>query len=312
MRIILAPMEGVMDHTMRNIITSLGGVDRCVSEFIRITDHTLPRKVFLRHCPELLHVGKTDCGIPTYIQLLGDNPAAMANNAAKAARLGAPGIDLNFGCPAKTVNRSGGGAILLQTPDKVYEIIAAVRAAVPAHTPVTAKIRLGYADKTLALRNAEAVAAAGASELIVHGRTKADAYKPPADWEMIHRITDCIDIPVIANGEIWSPMDMQLCQQFSGCKDVMIGRGLLSRPDLARTLKQPEMPELQWPEINQLLIYYFEQVVARCPAKYCGNLLKQWLVYLSLAYDEAELLFNRIKTLKWPDEIFAVLHNMAS
>lgn len=303
MRIFLAPMEGVVDHVMREILTRLGSIDRCVTEFIRITDHTRPRKVFIKSCPELLNGGKTIHGVPVYIQLLGDNPQAMANNAVIAAQLGAPGIDLNFGCPAKTVNQRGGGAVLLKDPDKLHNIVSHVRSALPKETPLSVKIRLGYEDNSLALINAAAIVDAGADELIVHGRTKKQGYKPPADWEMIGQIAQSINIPVIANGEIWSNDDRQACQSASGCADIMIGRGLLSRPDLARAIKQPDHPIMPWSEILQLLILFFNKTQTNCPPKYQGNLIKQWLGYLRKQYPQATELFGRIKRLRAREEI---------
>ena len=106
MRLYLAPMEGVIDHTMRDLFTRQGGVDRCVTEFVRINNSLLPPRVFYRMCPELRSGGKTPSGTPVHVQLLGGQPEPMADNAARAVELGAPGIDINFGCPAKTVNRS--------------------------------------------------------------------------------------------------------------------------------------------------------------------------------------------------------------
>ena len=177
MRLMLAPMEGVIDHTMRELLTSLGGVDRCVTEFIRVTERLLPPRVFYRLCPELARGGRTASGVPVYVQLLGGRAAVMAENAARAAELGAPGIDLNFGCPAKTVNRSDGGAILLREPRRVHDITAAVRAAVPDHIPVTVKTRLGYEDSALFADIAMGIESAGATELTVHARTKRDGYR---------------------------------------------------------------------------------------------------------------------------------------
>ena len=129
-RIVLAPMQGVIDAPMRARLTSLGGYDRCVTEFVRVSGSRLPERVFLRLCPELHEGGCTPSGTPVYVQLLGSDPTALAANACRAAALGAPGIDLNFGCPAKTVNRSEGGSVLLREPARVTGIVAAVREAV--------------------------------------------------------------------------------------------------------------------------------------------------------------------------------------
>ncbi|MGB1142639.1 MAG: tRNA-dihydrouridine synthase, partial [Halioglobus sp.] len=116
MRLLLAPMEGVVDYTMRELLTSLGGVDRCVTEFLRVSERLLPPRVFRRICPELEHGGQTSSGVPVYLQILGGDPVVVAENAARGAEMGAPGIDLNFDCPAKTVNRNKGGSVLLREP----------------------------------------------------------------------------------------------------------------------------------------------------------------------------------------------------
>eukprot|EP00764_Aduncisulcus_paluster_P005168 gnl/Carplike_NY0171/18647_a29223_74.p1 GENE.gnl/Carplike_NY0171/18647_a29223_74~~gnl/Carplike_NY0171/18647_a29223_74.p1 ORF type:complete len:185 (+),score=10.99 gnl/Carplike_NY0171/18647_a29223_74:88-642(+) len=182
-------MEGVVDYTMRDLLTQVGGIDQCVTEFVRVSDRVLPAKVFRRLCPELLNGGKTPAGVPVILQLLGSDPTVLAGNARKAAKLGALGIDLNFGCPAKTVNKSKGGAVLLDTPELIHEIVKAVRIAVPEGTPVTAKMRLGNKDKSLAFDNAQAIAEAKADGLTVHARTKLEGYRPPAHWEWIAQPT---------------------------------------------------------------------------------------------------------------------------
>ena len=113
----------------------------------------------------------------------------------------------------------------------------AVRSAVPNSTPVTAKIRLGFEDRSLYLDNAIAIAEAGADELCIHARSRADGYNPPAYWTYIAHVVETIAIPVIANGEIWNIRDWQQCQQDSGCKDFMLGRGLVACPDLALQIR---------------------------------------------------------------------------
>src|SRR5450830_387108 len=179
MTILLAPMEGLLDFVLRDILTRVGGVDRCVSEFIRVTNTLLPEQVFIRVVPELLNGGRTFAGVPVAAQLLGSDPVCLAENAARLAALGPHGIDLNFGCPAKTVNRHGGGAALLDEPELLLAIVAAVRRAVPKAMPVSAKMRLGVHDDSRALECALALEGGGASELVVHARTRADAYPHP-------------------------------------------------------------------------------------------------------------------------------------
>ena len=200
-------MEGLLDFVLRDILTRVGGVERCVSEFIRITDTLLPERALLRTVPELAHGARTLAGVPVWAQLLGSDPQCLAENAARLAEMGSPGIDLNFGCPAKVVNRHGGGAALLQDPELLHRIVAAVRAAVPAHVPVTAKMRLGFLDDDWAVTCAQALEAGGAAELVVHARTKVQGYKPPAYWPRVDDIRAAVKVPVTVNGEIWSVED---------------------------------------------------------------------------------------------------------
>ncbi len=303
MRIFMAPMEGVIDHHLRKIFKRIGGIDICVTEFVRVTDHVLPRKVFLKNCPELLNA-RQYCTISQHnmqvrLQLLGSNANILAANAKKAAELGAAGIDLNFGCPAKTVNRNRGGACLLDETDLLYDIVSKVRTAVPDPIPVTAKIRLGYMDRNSYMRNAYAIEAAGANELIVHARSKKDGYNPPAYWLYINEIRKQLSIPVVANGEIWTLNDYHQCQTESGCDDVMLGRGLLANPGLASSIKSIAKgrlcQEMPWQKVAPLLYDFFQETSFSYPKKFMGNRVKQWLHYLQKNYLEARRLFETIK-----------------
>lgn len=311
MRIILAPMEGVIDHTMRQLLTSLGGVDRCVTEFVRVTDRLLPPKVYRRLCPELDTDGKTAAGVPVYVQILGGKPTVVAENAARAAGLGAAGVDLNFGCPAKSVNSSDGGSIILREPDRVHRIVDAVRKAAPAQTPVTVKTRLGYEDQELFLDIVRGIEAAGADELAIHARTKRHGYRPPAYWEEIARAREVSTLPIVANGEIWSPTDAIRCREITGCNDLMLGRGVLCRPDLPRLVKSIDdghiMESLSWPQILPLMLQFFDLTVANYDACYVGSPIKQWLVYLRGYFPQAALLFERVKRLRQLADIQQIL-----
>lgn len=303
MRIYLAPMEGVVDHHLRRLYAGVGGIDLCVTEFVRVTHTRLPEKVFRRFCPELA----TPLSIPVKIQLLGSDPSLLAINARRAARLGAPGIDLNFGCPAKTVNKNRGGACLLNEPELLHDIARQVRDAVPASTPITAKIRLGYESRSRYIENALALAEGGIAELVVHGRSKADGYRPPAYWGCIGEIRERLTIPVIANGDIWSPEDYRQCRAESGCENVMLGRGLLSRPDLALAIRAEhqgaEYKPLNWHNISDLLLQFQRETTLSYPKQFCGNRLKQWLMYLQRHYPQAEQLFEAIKKTRDPQVI---------
>jgi tRNA-dihydrouridine synthase C len=311
MQLHLAPMEGVVNARMRALLTQVGGIDRCITEFVRISEQLLPPRVFYRLCPELEQGGATASGIPVYIQLLGGEPGPMAENAARAASLGATGIDTNFGCPAKCVNRHRGGSVLLNEPELLYRIIKAMRNAVPQHIPVTAKIRLGFQDDSRLGEIVTAISEAGANELTIHARTKEDGYKPPAHWHRLSQVHELTDMPIIANGEVWSPADYIQCRRDSLCEHVMLGRGLLARPDLAREIKAQQNGEhyyrRDWQHILILVEALFSDSVENCAPRHVGGPIKQWLGYLRREYPAAQQLFEQIKRFKNAEDITAAL-----
>ncbi|MCV2883841.1 tRNA dihydrouridine(16) synthase DusC [Aestuariibacter sp. AA17] len=309
MRIILAPMEGVVDHLMRDMLTRIGGFDLCVTEFIRVVDQCYPNKVFYRMCPELRNGGVTPSGTPVKVQLLGQSPEWLAENAVKAVELGSHGVDLNFGCPAKTVNKNKGGAVLLKEPETLYTIVKAVRDAVPNSHPVTAKMRLGFEDKTLAIENASALASGGADELAIHARTKVEGYKPPAHWHWIQTIKQHVSVPIVANGEVWGKEDADACLLASGCQDLMIGRGALAMPNLAQVIKHGDAP-MAWKHVADMLVSYSGYELYGDKGKYYPNRIKQWFGYLKRQYTQAESVFQHIRTLHDPDAIVRILQNV--
>ena len=299
-------MEGLLDFVLRDILTRSGGVDRCVSEFIRVTNTLLPARAFERIVPELLNGGRTFAGVPVRPQLLGSDPSCLAENAAVLASLGPFGVDLNFGCPAKVVNRHGGGAALLEDPELLSRIMGAVRRAVPAHMPVSAKMRLGLYDDTRAEECALALQEGGAEELVVHARTKADAYRPPAYWERIADICAVVKIPVIANGEIWNVQDAQRCRALSGCHTLMLGRGMVTDPGLALAItsadahgypaSDTEAPHLAWHTLLPLMADFWDLVRTRLDKKKQAGRLKQWLNFLRHRYSEANTAYLELRT----------------
>jgi len=302
--ILLAPMEGLLDFVLRDILTRVGGIDRCVSEFIRITDQLLPERVFTRIVPELHNGGRTFAGVPVRAQLLGSDPACMADNAARLASLGPAGIDLNFGCPANVVNRHGGGAALLKEPETIHAIVTAVRRAVPAHMPVSAKMRLGYLDDSRAVECALAIANGGANEMVVHARTKAQAYRPPAYWERIADIRAAVTIPVVANGEIWTVDDARRCKEISGCDMLMIGRGAVVDPGLGLAIKasgsNTPTDAVTWAQLLPLVLDFWHIVSTRLDSKAQAGRLKQWLNFLRRRFPEAEVAYQALKTINSP------------
>lgn len=308
----LAPMDGVTDGSYREVLTSLfggrSGISLCVSEFVRVLRQPVPADVLLRHCPELKTGGRTAAGVPVFVQLLGGDPHWVADAAARAADLGALGIDLNFGCPAKVVNKSDGGAILLKQPCRVEEVTRAVRAVVPAEIPVTVKVRVGWEDASPMVDIAKAAEAGGASWLTIHGRTRAQLYKPPVDWQAIGRAREAVGIPVVANGDLFDVGALRACHEVSGCEAFMIGRGAMGRPEIFAQARGWRSEGLGRGEMIGLLRRYVEQLLGDGVGdRGALNRLKQWLRMGAMLRGDILGWFEAIKRLQTLAEALAVL-----
>jgi tRNA-dihydrouridine synthase C len=311
-------MEGVTDAPMRRLLTGLGGFTHAVSEFMRISETIPPDRVFLEHTPELKTQSKTASGVPVIFQLLGGNAEKLALGAEVAVKLGAKGIDLNFGCPAPTVNRHDGGATLLKYPERIFSIVETVRKALPLDISVSAKFRLGWDSHTPIYENAQAAERAGASWVTIHGRTKTDGYRPPAFWEPIGNVRNSLSIPVVANGDIWTLDDFKKCREQTGCQHFMLGRGAIANPHLPRVIARelglstedgaPFPSDRQWKD-------YFKQLIALSleqkfhpkfnSGSYALCRVKQWT---KTSHNRVPSLFyDEIKLLKSLEEIYPIL-----
>ncbi|RKD87411.1 tRNA-U20a,U20b-dihydrouridine synthase [Kushneria marisflavi] len=313
----LAPMEGVIDALTRALLTELGGFDWSVTEFVRVTDARLPPRVFQRICPELEGDSRTPGGTPVYLQLLGAQPDKLGENALVAANLGAPVIDMNFGCPAKTVNRHDGGAALLRTPERVYRAVQGVHEALKGTgVPVTAKLRLGFEDKTLALECARAAEDGGAQRLVVHARTRREGYRPPAHWEWVGRIREQASVPVVVNGDIWTLEDYWRAREASGCQDVMLGRAALADPWLAKRIRHwqltgERLPDTRWQDRSALLTAYVSRIDPALPSRVVVSLLKQWLNIMRQHDGEAGEHFQRLRRITALEDFMTALQEEA-
>ncbi|HIF9184250.1 TPA: tRNA dihydrouridine(16) synthase DusC [Photobacterium damselae] len=295
MRVILGPMEGVLDHLMREILTDINDYDLCVTEFVRVVDRLFPNSVFYRLCPELHNGGKTRAGTPVRVQILGQDPNWMAENGHRAVELSSPGVDINFGCPAKLVNKSKGGAVLLKEPELIHQIVKSVRQAVDPTKPVTAKIRLGWDDPNHCFEIADAIAQAGADEITVHGRTKEDGYRAEEiKWDYIHQLQQHSPISIVANGEVWNYQDGQQCIATTGTQSLMVCRGAINLPNLGNVIKY-NADHMPWTEVLDLLLHYSTFEIKGDKGLYYPNRIKQWFAYLRHEYPQAKALFADIR-----------------
>ena len=307
--VVLAPMEGLTDAPMRAVLSAVGGYSYCVSEFVRVSHSPLSAAVLRKRVPELTAGATTASGLPVQVQLLGGDPGRVAETAANAVAAGATAIDLNFGCPAPTVNRHDGGASLLKDPPRVRAVVRAVRDAVPPCVPVSAKMRLGWDRKETIFETAPLAAEGGASWITIHARTRVQGYAPPVDWTIIGRVRERVGIPVVANGDIGSVDAFRRCRDETGCAHYMLGRGAVADPRLAGrvafelgTGPEPAGEELHWPTLLAKLLAASPDRGTR------GGGVKRLKQWLRLAGQYGTFAgFDRVKRAEGVAEVFELL-----
>jgi len=307
--LVLAPMDGITDAPMRALQGRSGAFTYAVSEFLRVSNGRLPAKVFRREVPELLNRSLTSTGLPVQVQILGGDPELMALSAISAVRAGTRAVDINFGCPAPTVNRNDGGATLLKFPHRIREVVAAVRAAVPAEIPVSAKLRLGWESIEDIHENAAMAAEGGAAWITLHARTRSQGYTPPVYWPKVGEVRRALDIPVVANGDIWTREDFLRCQDETGCRHYMIGRGALANPALPYQIARElgigaDRPmQTDWIHLFQALVDHTIEATGGRPPSVAR--LKQWI---KLAHRHGEFPhFDALKQAESLTEFFDLL-----
>lgn len=200
------------------------------------------------------------------LQIFGCEPEIMA----KAAQIvqqksRAQIIDINMGCPAPKIVKNGEGSALLLEPQKIGKIVKAVTEAVTL--PVTVKIRKGFDDSQInAVEVAKIIEENGAAAVQVHGRTRKQFYEGKADWEIISKVKEAVSIPVIGNGDVFSPQDAERMLEQTGCDGILIGRGCLGNPWIfSRTIEYLKtgklLPEPTIQDRVEMLLYHAKQIV---------------------------------------------------
>lgn len=220
-QVIMAPMAGITDRAFRILAREQGAA---LTHTEMVSGRALVEGN--RKTTGLLDLGPDEQ--PVAVQLFGADPGVLARAAEICEQAGADIIDINMGCPVPKIVRSGEGSALMNTSELAARIVAAVRAAVSV--PVTAKMRSGWSDTITAPDLARMLEQAGASAVTVHARTRDQRYTGRAHWPVIAAVREAVSIPVIGNGDVFSPDDATAMLEQTGCAGVMIARGALGNP----------------------------------------------------------------------------------
>ncbi|MGE5251349.1 MAG: tRNA dihydrouridine synthase [Bacteroidota bacterium] len=266
---ILAPMDGYSDWPFRSLCRELGSA-MSYTEFVKVekilSRSKQPRAKLHYEAPER----------PVTFQLYGDDPDTILEAALRVQEWGPDIIDINMGCPAKSIADRGAGVGMMRTPLKIARTFRKLTARLGV--PVTGKIRLGWEDSRNYRLIARIVEENGGSLIAIHGRTKEQSYSGQADWDAIAEVKASVKIPVIGSGDVRRVADIERMKQHTGCEAVMIGRGAIANPWIFAGLDREQVPAEQVREtvrrhLEKSVLFYGEEDGQRLFRKYAVQYL---------------------------------------
>jgi tRNA-dihydrouridine synthase B len=302
--LILAPIAGHTDSLFRKAIKELGGCGLVVSELVSTERMT-------RHQQRTSHLTRYDeMERPISIQIFGSDSERMAESAAMVQDMGVDVVDINMGCPVKKVVRQGGGSNLLRDMPLMEKIFKAVRKAISI--PLTVKIRSGWDQNSInAVEVLKLAEDCGIEALTIHGRTRADMFTGHAEWNVIARVKENARIPIIGNGDVFSPEDAERMFKETGVDGVMMGRGVLSNPWLMRQcwdhLNDRPVKQISYSERAEFVLGFLDSASKEVPPQVALGKIKKLGGYLSKGFPLSSQLRSKMHTAHSIEEFFSAV-----
>lgn len=295
----LAPMQDVTDLAFMRVIAHYGAPDYFFTEFFRVHGQSRPERHILRSIDE------NDTGRPVFAQLIGEDVPHLVRTVAELARHPIAGIDLNLGCPAPKVYRKNVGGGLLRDPDKIGEILAALRQAVPGL--LTVKMRIGFDDAANFERILDLADAHQIDLLSVHGRTVREGYRSEVHYAVIARAASRMRCPVLANGNITSAAKAGAVLDQTRAAGVMIGRHAIRNPWIFRQIREPASARPSLADVRGYIDRLYRATgAATFPERAHVNKMKKYLNFVGQGVDPSGAFLHDMRRTETEAELFAV------
>jgi tRNA-dihydrouridine synthase B len=299
--LVLAPMSGITDHPFRQLAREMG----CRLVFTEMVS----AEGLLRKGRSFLKIEEDEH--PISVQLFGSDPDVLAGAARMAEGMGADAIDINMGCPAKQVVKTGAGADLMQFPQKVKDILIEVRKRVEG--PVTIKIRSGWdGEHVNAVEISKIAEGCGIDAISIHPRTRIQGFRGRADWSLIKTVKRAVHIPVIGNGDVTAPRLAKKMLEETGCDGVMVGRGALGNPwifgvgDSGSWEEEPATPSLE--ERQRMIHHHFSLIQADCGEKGAVRKIQKHVYWHTKGFPGCASFHSKLSGLREKDALFEAIH----
>lgn len=304
--LILAPMAGVTDLPFR-VLCKEQGADLIYTEMVSAKGILYNNK----NTDILLEIKEEER--PVSLQLFGADPTILSEMAKKIEQRNFDILDINMGCPVPKVVNNGEGSALMKNPKLIGEIVKQVSKAISK--PLTVKIRKGFTEEAVnAVEIAKIIEANGASAIAIHGRTREQYYSGKADWDIIKQVKEAVDIPVIGNGDIYTPQDAKAMRDYTGCDGLMIARGVRGNPWLFHQIKtymDTDILEVK-PSIDEVIsmIVRHAKLQIAFKGEYIGiREMRKHVAWYTTGYPKSSKLRNLVNEIDNLDQLIELLEN---